>query len=620
LQFKMKKESPNFEEGLQAQSLESYIESHAIVARAYQISEKAHEGQFRAEGIPYFTHCIEVARILLEEWKITDPEMIATALLHDTVEDTNVTLGELTSQFGPKVAFWVDGVSQFRSEKGEENGKSKEQRDRETVRKVFSKNLIDPNVGVLKLADRLHNMRTLQHMPQEKQVAKAKETEGYAQLARSLGMWWVMRELGDLSLRYTDPQAYEKYSRIRSEDPRTQDEFVSWIKSTLSTIATDLQVDASIETRELSLPELINKKGKYLTQKINNLISFGVKVKSGDSEAETRNRVYKMLGAIRENFAGVEDQTRFEDSYSKQKENNYSAILLTLDFPEGSIEVAITCEEKEEYNNWGVISLIRRGETDLQKYARKLIFTPTGEVRFFPEKATGLDFAVSISPSMGARSVAVIINGERKPISTVLPNGAEVEIEIGEPRIAPKEELRNYCLPNTRRIIDEQLSEQAKFVLEIKGREAVYGIISKRGLIDLADIFSIDKYKGALENLLYSLGCKGSLKDLYYKIGSGVMDTKDLERHLDEAGFTKEKLGLTSISIEGRDGPGISTLVTSEVNALGGNIGPMENRPHENMGVTTFTMRLVVENLTRADEIKLEKALQDSRISKVIVV
>jgi len=590
-----------------------------LFTKAYEFAQKAHEGQVRAEGTPYITHCAAVEKIISEEWGIRSPELRAAALLHDTVEDNkSLTFIDIENEFGSKVAFLVEGVSQLRSEK--ENGVSKIEKDRETVRKVFNKNLIDPNVGVLKLADRLHNMRTLMHMPPEKQIAKAKETEGYAKLAESLGMWVVMRELEDLSLKYSSSRDYEKYARIRNEDPRTGEQFVEWLKSTLTTIATDAAIDAHLETRKISLPVLKNKKGKYLTEKINDLISFRVIVK-GSGEAETRNQVYKMLGIIRENFAGIEDLDRFDDFYSKPRDNNYSAIQLTLDFPEGSTEIAISCEEKEEFNNWGIVSLIRRGETDLQKHALKLIFTPTHEVKFFQAKATGLDFAYSISPSMGARAEYAVVNGEVRPISTVLPNGAEVEIEIGEPRIAPKKELINFCLPNTRRVIDEQLSEQAKWEFEMKGKEAIYGIICKRGLIDLTDLLKIDKHKANLENLLYVLGCKGSIEDLYYKVGSGVMDIKDLEKHFDEAEITKSHLCISSILIEGVDGPGIWTLVSSAVSALGGNIGPMENRPHISAEGTTFTLRMVVENLSGESELKLAEAFgSDPRITKVIVV
>lgn len=601
-------------------SLEKFVESSPYLTRAYKFAKAAHEGKMRAEGIPYFTHCEAVARILYEEWEISDPEKIAVGLLHDTVEDTETTLEELAKEFGPKVAFWVDGVSKFRSEKEDISNQSKAQKDRETVRKVFSQTKIDPFVAVAKGADRLHNMRTLGFMPVEKQIAKANETKGYAKLTESLGLYQVMRELENLSMKYSCPEDFKKYSRILEEDPRTQEEFVSWLNSILINIAADASIEAKVETRTISLSKLENKKGKYLTEKINDLISFRVIVASTGG-ADTRNNVYKMLGAVRQNFAEIEDIKRFDDFYFKPRDNDYSAIQLTLEFPQGSTEVAITSSDKEEFNNWGVVSLIRKGDPDIAKHALKLVFTQTQEVKFFPPKATGLDFAYSISPEMGARAEHVLINGERCPISTVLPNGAEVQIELGEPRIAPRSELRNFCLPATGRVMDEQLSEKAKWELEMKGKEIIGNIISVRGLIDLTDLLKIDKYKANLEDLLFVLGCKNSIKDLYYKVGSGVMDPHNLEKHFDDTQITKQHLGLTSILIEGLDGPGITSLVSSMVTALGGNIGPMENRVQDSAGNTTFTLRMVIENLSRKREMELSKSLQSElRITKVIVV
>jgi guanosine-3',5'-bis(diphosphate) 3'-pyrophosphohydrolase len=611
LQFNMEREPQKKD------CLEKLVENSPLLSKAYKIAQEAHQGKFRADGTtPYFSHCVAVAKIICEEWKIVDEEIISATLLHDTEEDTDITLDKLASEFGPKVAFLVDGVSKLRYEDDGINTKSKEEKDRETVRKVFSKNLIDPAVGVLKLADRLHNMRTLSVMPLKNQIAKADETKGYAKLAESLGMWEVMRELENLSMKYSNHEDFDKYSRILAEDPRTQEDFVSWLSSTLEIIAGDASIDANVETRTISLSKLKNKKGKYLTENINDLISFRIVIPSKGS-VEARNNVYKMLGALRQNFADVEDADRFDDFYSKPRDNDYSAIQLTLDFPQGSTEIAITSEEKEEFNKWGVVSLIRKGDLELAKHALKLVFTLTHEVKFFPSKATGLDFAYSISSEMGARADNVLINGVRFPISTVLPNGAEVEIELGKPRIVPKKEVRDFSLPTTKSVIHEQISEEAKWRLEIKGKETVENIISRRGLIDLTDLLKIDKYKANLEDLLFILGCKNSVNDLYYKIGSGVMDPKDLEKHFDEAEITKKHMGLTSILIEGSDNPGLLNFFASEVENFGGNI-------RTNYGESdkiTFTQHLIIENLTAECEAKLATAFRkDPRITKVIVV
>ncbi len=608
MQFNMERGAPNQDH------LENIPEYSGIYSTAYTMAERAHEGRLRAEGTPYITHCKAVEKIISSEWGISSPDLRIAALLHDTIEDTTLTLNDIENEFGPNVAFLVDGVSQLRSEK--QNGVSKIENDRETVRKIFSKNLIDPNVGVLKLADRLHNMRTLGFMPVDKQIAKANETKSYAKMAESLGMWKVMRELEDLSMEYSCPEDFEKYSRTLNADPRTEEKFKAWLKSTLEFIAADASIDANVETRMISLPKLKNKMGKDLPHKINDLISFRVIVPGAES-ADTRNNVYKMLGAVRQNFAEIEDDKRFDDFYFKPRDNDYSAIQLTLDFQQGSTEIAITSSEKEDFNRWGVVSLIRKGDTDLSKHALKLVFTETDEAKFLKLKATGYDFAFANSHQMGARAKYVFIDGERFPISTVLPNGARIRIELGEPRIAPEKESKEYSLPATIKIIDEMLSDEERSILKIKGKEAIGNIIAKRGLIDLADLSKIDKCKGNLEHLLFILGTKNLVEDLYYKIGAGVMDTADLEKHLDDAEITKEHLGLTSILIEGPDAHGITSLVSSKIDALGGNINPQENRTHNGI----FTWRMVVENLSRKDEKNLERFLnKDRRFTNVIVV
>ena len=183
-------------EALPYDSLEKYIESEPKLTRAYEVAEKVHEGQSRDEGIPYITHCLAVARILYEEWGITNVDILATAFLHDTVEDKHFPIEQIRFEFGENVASWVEAVTKL----PETGNLSKEEADSKTLRKVNDASFIEPQVGVIKLADRLHNMRTLIYVKDpEKQVRKAKETLFYAKLAESLGMWEVVRELEDLS-------------------------------------------------------------------------------------------------------------------------------------------------------------------------------------------------------------------------------------------------------------------------------------------------------------------------------------------------------------------------------------------------------------------------------------
>ncbi len=195
----------------------------ALIERAYERARLSHDGQYRKSGQPFIIHCVAVAQILAE-MKL-DPTTIAAALLHDVVEDTGVTLDDISAEFGPKVAELVDGVTKLKllptGVEGMHGGKAGD-REMEYLRKMFLAMGSDFRVILIKLADRLHNMRTLGHMPPHKQIQKAKETlEIFAPIANRLGIWQIKWELEDLAFRYLDP---EKYREIASQiDERRSD-------------------------------------------------------------------------------------------------------------------------------------------------------------------------------------------------------------------------------------------------------------------------------------------------------------------------------------------------------------------------------------------------------------
>ncbi|MCX6704347.1 MAG: HD domain-containing protein [Candidatus Woesebacteria bacterium] len=595
---------------------EKLIESSAFLTEAYKLADKAHRGQKRAEGIPYITHPLGVFEIVNEEWEITNEEILAGTLLHDTPEDSNITNQEIRSKFGINVASWVEGATQLRSEKG---NISKEEEDKETLRKLDNASYIEPQVGVIKLGDRLHNMRTLEFMPVLSQVRKAKETLFYAKLAESLGMWDVMRELEDLSLKYIDIKEYEKYLDLRDNDPRTQPEFVDGLKSKLEVVLKDARIEARVEARKNSLLRIKHKRGSYLPEKIDDLIRFGIMVKESGNTIETRNRVMLALGALWQEFDTIENKAGFDNFFFTARDNGYSALHLTLEFPEGYVRIALTSEEKELYNNRGILGLINKGETDLHKYALKLVFTPTKEVKFFRPNATGVDYAYSISQDMGASAKYVLFDGERHELTEVIPNGATIEIKRGEPRLAPKKVLKNFALPPARRIIEEQLDEQIKFEKTMEGKRVVERIIQERGLIDLEDLTEIEELKPVFDDILLLLGCKEKVMDLYHKIGSGVMDVATFTDLLDTEGITKGKMGFTTIYVEGHDQPGMSKNIIGQATDLGANINFQKgNKSKIN---ATFSLKLIVENLSKKSEKELSKALHsDPRITKIIVV
>jgi (p)ppGpp synthase/HD superfamily hydrolase len=611
------KEASRFDshEALPYDSLEKYIESEPKLIRAYEVAKNAHEGQSRDEGIPYITHCVAVARILYEEWGITDVDMLATAFLHDTVEDKHIPIEQIRFEFGENVASWVEAVTKL----PETGNLSKEEADSKTLRKVNDASFIEPQVGVIKLADRLHNMRTLIYVKDpEKQVRKAIETLFYAKLAESLGMWEVVRELEDLSLMYIDPKEYKKYLGIRDTDPRTQNEFVEGLKSKLSTILAAQKIEAHVEAGKNSLLRIKEKMGNYSPEKVDDMMRFRIVVK-GDGEAETRNRVMIALGALWQEYDQIEDKERFDNFFITPRDNGYSAIHLTLKFPQGSVKIALTCEEKELYNNEGILSLINKGQTDLQKYALKLVITPTKEFKFFRAGATGIDYAYSISPIMGAKAEYMLIDGVRHELTEVIPNGVEVEIKWTESQKVPKSELKEFALPSARRIIDEQIDEQRKFEKTMEGKAIVEKIIRKRGLLDFEDLKEMDKYKDAYENILYILGCKEKVMDLYYKIGTEVLDKATFIKALKDRHISKKEMGITTIYVEGRNDHGISKMIIGHITELGANIGHQRSSVSEKDA--TFWLKLIVKDFSKESESKLMEALHnDLRIKKVDIV
>jgi guanosine-3',5'-bis(diphosphate) 3'-pyrophosphohydrolase len=609
----MEREKPR-QEG--ARSLEDFIASKPALQKAYDLAEKMHRGQTRAEGEPYFEHLKAVTRILYEEWGIENVNILAAGLLHDSIEDTELSAEEIVFLFGDsgeEIAFLVGGVTQFRSEKN----LSKAEADHETLRKVFSNTLIDPKVGVLKLADRLHNMRTLDPMPEKKRVAKSLETlEVYSSLAESLGMWVVKRELENLSLKYADPENYNKFKERLSQDPRNNSHFISYMTSLLEIRLANEQIVADVDYRVASIAALKEKSKTRLFKDIDDVVSFRIVV-DGKTKSQSRLLALKTLGAIWNDFGEFDDITRFDNFFYIPRDNGYSAFQVTLNLPEGATKITVTSKEKEDYNNWGVVSLLRKGRVELKDHALKLIFTPTGQVRFFPEGANGYDFAYNIDERMGAQAKEMLVNGVRTDIASVIPNGATVEIIVGDFRMAPDRSAVFHSLPKTRRKIERQFLELEMAEQEKKGKEIVTEIIGQRGLLDLNDLLHISQHLPKVVDLLYRLGAKRSLKRLYQSMGSGVLSPEDFTAEMDRNNITKEKLGFTTVEITGKDEKGILNLVSSKIESLGGNIRWV----HGGSGGKDFIIHLVIEGLGKNSEGELKEMLiANQSIEKTILV
>jgi (p)ppGpp synthase/HD superfamily hydrolase len=573
------------------------------VASAYKLAQNSHEGQFRQSGEPYFTHCVEVFKILKDEWNITDENYLIAALLHDTVEDTEITLEQIKLEFGDEVADLVSGVTKLQTSS-----------DHETLKKVLDKTYINPGVAILKLADRLHNMRTLEFMNPEKQIEKSKETlDIYTRLAESLGMWNVKTELEDLCFKYLDFENWQKTSIDLENDPRLSPDFSCYLKSRIEQILGDNNIDGQIETRKSGCWILKDKQGKMALKgkgspdnfkDINDLISFRVQL-------NTKGDCRIVLGKIEDDFGEMVDQERYDNFFVKKRVNGYQALQTTIDFPQGPIEIALMTKEMEEFNNWGVVSLIKNNK-DLKDYVLKLVFTPTGSVRFLPKKAIGADFAATINPQLLADARSICVDGVEKPLSTVIPNASVVRVNIGESRRAPLKGIEDYAaLPQTRRLIKEQRILEKKDILIKQGKEILESVLISRGLLVLTD------QDNSINPILFKFGCQG-INDLYFMVGNGSIKNELISKELDIANITKEKLKLTSIRLKGLDQPRILVDVVSKISDINKNI---VNVYQEHDNKDEFNIRIVVKEMTKDEEDVIRKFLEDdSRFREKLVV
>lgn len=595
--LKMKPESVNSVDILRHRQFES-----PVVSMAYDFAQKSHDGQLRKSGEPYFTHCVGVYNIEKDEWGIKDDSVLAADLLHDTVEDCGVSVGQLRVLFGDEVASLVSGVTKLKSSS-----------DKETLRKFLSESYINPRVSTIKLADRLHNMRTLQYMSPEKQIEKSRETlDVYTKLAESLGIWVAKTELEDLSFKYLDPQNYQKTAKLCDLDPRLDKNFTCNLSSRISQLLADTRIDGEVEIRKSGY-WILNKKREKMALRgksslvdfrdINDLVSFRVQL-------NTVYDCYRFLYEIHRDFGSLVDYSRFDEFIGANKRiNGYQAIQTTINFPQGPVEVAIMTKEMEEFNNRGIVGLIN-SQKDLKDYALKLVFTPKGTVRFLPKNATGVDFAGLINPRVLAEAESINIDGVDCPLTVVIPNASVLRVNLGETRRAPLGGLEKYCLPQTMRIIQEQRILENRDNLVNQGEKILESLLIPRGLLVLSDIGD------SINPLLYRLGCQ-SLDDLYFLLGNRSVKEELINEELNLAGITKENLKITTIRLSGGDKPRVLIDVVRKISDMNKNIVHIEQKNVKGQ----FNIRILVQDMNLDDENELKSFLtEDSRFSEGLVV
>ncbi|HVP68570.1 MAG TPA: bifunctional (p)ppGpp synthetase/guanosine-3',5'-bis(diphosphate) 3'-pyrophosphohydrolase [Anaeromyxobacteraceae bacterium] len=532
-----------------------------VIKKAYVYSAKVHQGQIRESGEPYLVHPLEVAGILAE--LRLDEASIVTGLLHDTIEDTLATREEIEELFGEEVADLVDGVtklSQFSA------ANTKEEKQAENFRKMVVAMAKDIRVLLVKLADRTHNMRTLEHMPVEKQERIARETlDIYAPLANRLGMQSVKSELEDLSFRYLKPQEYLELQERVSSRAKERDRFVAEVIELVRDRLKENGIDAQVYGRVKHLYSIWRKMRmqELPFEQIHDLIAFRVIV--GNVA-----QCYEALGLIHSLWKPVPG--RFKDYIAIPKPNMYQSLHTTVVGPRAErIEIQIRTDEMHRVAEQGVAAHwrykerrgadgakagkdgIRPADAETYGWLRQLlewqrelsdptefletvkvdlfadevfVFTPKGDVKSLPRGATPLDFAYAVHSEVGHKCVGAKVNGKIVPLRYRLKNGDTVEI-LTSPHSHPSKDWLTFVRTSRAQARIRQHIRQAehKRSLEI-GQEVAERELRRYG-VSLAKAAK----DGSLEKAAAALGYRTG-DDVLVAVGYGKVDPDQLVKQL----------------------------------------------------------------------------------------
>ncbi len=566
-----------------ASSIEQLIEDMAndysksekdIVRQAYAFSEKAHEGQIRRSGEPYIQHPLGVSSILVD--LRLDTATVVTGLLHDTIEDTEVTLEQVTKQFGEVVSSLVDGVTKI----SQMRFRNTHEKQGENIRKMIVAMGKDVRVVLVKLADRLHNMRTLNHMPYKKQSTIAKETlDIYAPLASRLGISSLKIELEDLGFRYSMPSHYYELAQKIDKKRRDREKYIDEVRKILSNeigMRTKFRFEAQGRPKHLySIFKKMQIRHVDYDQ-VYDILAFRICTESIPG-------CYEILGIVHSLWKPIPG--RFKDFIAMPKANNYQSLHTTVIGPGGErIEVQIRTYEMHRVAEWGIaahwnykeetlgsstgkeaidkfnwlrelVSLHQQTnnsdeflediKTDLME-SEVYVFTPKGEVKEFPDGATPIDFAYSIHTDIGHTVMAARVNGKIISLRYQLKNGDTVDI-ITSKNQSPSKDWLKYC-------VTSKAKSKIRAHVKVEQRERAH----KLGMELLEKSFrnhglnAQKQLRGPrYEKFLKDIGCY-QVDDLYVRVGYGktaprqvveaiLPDQKDDDKTLEESSSFMER-------------------------------------------------------------------------------
>ncbi len=519
-------------------------EDQEIFKKAYTYAEKAHEGQTRLSGEPFFMHPYEVANILIE--LSLDISTIIAGLFHDIAEDTTVTISEIRQEFGDEIAKLVDGVTKV----GQVDFLSKEENQAENLRKMFMAMASDIRVILVKLADRLHNMRTLKYQSKEKQIEKARETlDIYAPLAHRLGINAIKWQLEDLSLKYLDDQGYFDIASKINETRAQRNEYISGVIEQIKEMLKKIKVEAEVEGRPKHIYSIYNKihNKQREFEEVYDLMAIRIIVK-------TVRDCYAVLGTIHTEWKPLPG--RFKDYIAVPKQNMYQSIHTTVLGKDGRpFEVQIRTREMHSTAEYGIAAHWHykeggAGDKDMDKklaWLRELlewqtdmrdskefmeslkvdfysdrvfVFTPKGDVKEFIQGATPLDFAYGIHSEIGHKCAGAKVNGKIVPLGYVLKTGDIVEILTSAASKGPSRDwLKVVKTSQAKSKIKNWFRKELKEENIAKGRDMLEKEARHRGY-EFKTLFRPEWLKGIFKKFTLQ-----SVDDMYAAVGYGGIAT-----------------------------------------------------------------------------------------------
>lgn len=521
-----------------------------LITRAFQLAKDAHKGVHRKSGEPYITHPISVAQIVATEIGL-GPTSIATALMHDVVEDSDYTLEDIENMFNPNIARLIDGLTKISGVVSMESSMQLE-----NYRKMLLTISDDVRVILIKLADRLHNMRTMQGMPAHKQLKIASETLFiYAPLAHRLGLFRIKTELEDISLKYTEPEMFEELSNKMEELVKRDFEYLNKFTRTISGELKKAGLKFEVKKRTKSIFSIRRKMRNQQVSFDEVYDKYAIRIILDTKLANEKSDCWKAYSVVTENYSP--NPSRLRDWISSPKSNGYESLHSTVMGPEGHwVEVQIRTKRMDDIAENGFAAHWKykedsSGSNQLDSWLRRIrefldnpdndsedfidsfkmnlfsseifVFTPRGEMVTLPKGATALDFAFDVHSEVGAHCLGTKVNGKLVPLSSPLKSGDQIEV-LTSMKQEPKEEWLSFVKTGkAKQRIRQSLKKEKQ-------------LITGQGQMTLERKLKVLKLKSThsnIQKLVNYFGLKNP-DELFYKVGLGVIDNKKLREYARE--------------------------------------------------------------------------------------